>query len=93
MAVSRKEAALDLHLGAQFHQSVARNPEEPRRRRGVAMHQREQLVAPDRHATVGGGDDGLAAGEEGGVHRVEVDATVVARAHQRPRHVRGFHVA
>src|SRR4249919_1968614 len=54
---------LDLDLRAQLHQPVAGNAEEARGRRGVAVHDRIQLVAPVRHAAVTAGDHGLATGE------------------------------
>src|SRR3546814_13085891 len=60
---------LDLDLRPQFHQPVPWNPEEPRRRRRVAVHEGEQLVAPDRHAAASPGDHRLAARKGGGVHR------------------------
>ena len=57
------------------------------------MHQREQLVAPDRHAAIGADHDGFAAGEIRRVHRIEIDAALVAAAHQRKRYVGRFHEA
>src|SRR3546814_5136884 len=76
---------LDLDLRPQLHQPVPRNPEEPRRRRRVAVHEGKQLVAPDRHAAAAAGDHRLAAGEVGGVHRIEMDPAGITGTHQRQR--------
>src|SRR5690606_17399669 len=73
-AASHDHRGSDLHLCAQFHQPVARNAEETSSRGRIAVHEGEQLVTPDRHATVRAGDDGFTAGEKGGVHRIEIDA-------------------
>src|SRR6478735_5518493 len=43
----------NLDLRAQFHQAVAGDAEEVRRRGRVAVHHREELVAPHGHAAVG----------------------------------------
>ena len=71
--------------------SISRLPgnlEERRGRQRIARQEREQLVAPQRHAgTARVGHDALARQEEGGVHQVERQA--LARAlRQRQRDVR-----
>src|SRR5688572_10444648 len=58
----RLSASRSLHfdLHAQFHHALRRKAEERCRTHGIARHQDEQMLAPDRHATSARDDDRLA---------------------------------
>src|SRR5262245_58950889 len=98
---------LQLHLRAQFHDTVRRNLEKLRRRARVARHQDEELLPPLRHPretrVVGrssgsrlplaiGDDDPLTPEIERGVRRLRPDAEA-ARDLKNLRNVRVLHEA
>src|SRR5271165_4508015 len=57
---------LDLELDADFHQLPGRNVEVGAGALGIAVHEREQRLAPARHAGLTTGrDDGLVTGVVG----------------------------
>src|SRR5690242_7636114 len=87
-----KAAALNLDLRAEFDQAIAGNMEERGGRHCVARQEREQLVAPQRHARTLGGNHGFARQEERRVHHVEAQSRLRA-GRERRGHVGIFHEA
>src|SRR5262245_61693771 len=64
---------LDLDLGPQLDDAVGREAQEVGRGRRVAMHLREQLLAPAGHAAAQRRDDDVARQEVRGLHVVELE--------------------
>lgn len=70
IVASSPTAPLHLRPDADLHDAVGRQPEELGRVVGVAVHQHEQPLAPDRHARPVGGQQPLAAEEIGRLARL-----------------------
>src|SRR5439155_11528472 len=83
---------LNLDLRSQLDHAVRRESKERHRARGVAGHEREELLAPDRHAERSVRNQRLASQEEGRVHEIEF-APAELSVLERPRHVRILHEA
>src|SRR3982751_338480 len=85
----------ELDLRPQLHDSIRRQPEEPRRGLGVAGHHDEQLLAPTCHARRSRRQQALAAEVVARLHRAGADALRggppeglggVPRLHEGPLH-------
>src|SRR6185312_389953 len=76
----------ELDFRAQFHHRVVRQVEEVRSTTGGAMHLREQLFTPGRHAAADGGDHDIAREEVAGRHGIDI-AAAASGLLQRARQV------
>ena len=85
MRLSQRSAdfkELHLHLNAELDDSVGGEAEKDGGALGVAGHDGEELLAPDHHAVLRTGNDGLAAEKEGGFHGAVFDSTFAAKFQQ-----------
>src|SRR5689334_22482046 len=92
VAGSAEEVTLNLHLHAQFDDALRWEAEIGCRADGVAGHQYEELLTPDRHSATVCDENRLAAQEIGHVVGVDVEPAALRRT-QRVRHIGILHEA